>query len=143
MKSILERIKEITYYVKFYLTKPTVGQTQLLTMAMKFERDPDGSWYAVVENWEGPRGALLMVAGADTLLEFLANGKDEITLNVSNDYEAYEIWNRRQTTYVATATDNSGNYHVTPLNRDIWLCGVNVFVWGFHPQHIYFCVKEV
>lgn len=142
MKAI-EFIKKWYYYFKFRLTNKKYEGTRLLTRKISFEKEGN-CWYAVLSEWKGPKGALLMVAGADLLLDELSAGKKFITLVVSNDFEQWEIWNRRRThnVYVAYATSDSGNYHVKPIKRDIWLCGVMVFVFGYYPSEFYFYVED-
>lgn len=143
MKAI-EFIKKWYYYFEFKFTNKKYEGTRLLTRKISFEKESNG-WFAVISEWKGPHGALAMVAGAGTLLDELSGGKKLVTINVSNDWEMFEIWNRRRThnVYVAYATSDSGNYHVKPIKKDIWLCSVMTFVFGgFYPSEFYFYVED-
>lgn len=142
LKNPLDYFRSWYYYFKFKYKIAEYDHTQLVTRNITFERDANGSWFAVLPEWEGPRAALLMVAGADTLLELLSEGKDRITLHVTNDHEVSDVWRRRQTLYTCKATSDSGNYFVDIVNMDIWLCGVCVFVFSGYPTFIYFAIKE-
>lgn len=142
---LINFIKSWYYYFHFKLTSSKYEGIRLLTRKISFEKESNGGWYAVLPEWKGPHAALVMVAGADTLLDELSGGKKFVTINVSNDWEVFEIWSRRRThnVYVAYATSDSGNYHVKPIKKDIWLCSVMTFVFGgFYPKEFYFYVEN-
>jgi hypothetical protein len=49
----------------------------------RFYKTPEGTWYIDLPDWTGSKAELQMVAGADTLLDEISDGKDEVTLEVS------------------------------------------------------------
>jgi len=136
-------LKRTWYYILFKLSLARIPEgTKCLTATMSFEKESNGCWYAVIPEWPGLHGALQMVAGADDVLEMLSGGRNFVTLNISNDHEIYEIWNRRGLVYVATHS-SGGNYLVHQLHKNIWLCSVAEWVFGGHyPEEIYFTVKH-
>lgn len=96
------------------------------------------SWYADVPNHTMAENR--MVAGADTLLESMAGGGDEVCVCLSADIEdpdAYRIKMRRiehdpwGATYLAQIQGCA-------LPRPAWLCNVTHDVFGGeHPKTIY------
>ena len=47
-----------------------------------FNKEKDGRWYVELPEWPGNHAELEMVAGADTLLEKLANGKRSVNIEL-------------------------------------------------------------
>lgn len=128
------------YY--YFFQRKTKVVDNYITKEMSFEKEDNGNWYAVIPEWKGFHGALTMVAGADEVLEYFSGGiKRIVTLNISNDTNIYEKWNRRELVYIAYHEGN-GNYWIPRLAKKIWLCGVTNFVFGKYPEQIYFTVKR-
>lgn len=111
-------------------------------LKMDFEREEDGSWYAVIPTWPGPKSALAMVDGADTFLDGLtpAQGPTRIGLNLSlNEQDA--AW--RKLDYLLPHPFADGAYYVDcSTGAEMWLCGVTEFVFGQMPPSIYFKVLK-
>lgn len=103
----------------------------------KFYKIEDDDWFIDLPEWEGDRWDLLMVEGADTMLDILADGEKEVSLILS--VEAFE-----GSDVLIKGDDSRGgaHYHVEKLrgieyNKEIWLCGVTLFVFGYLPEKIH------
>lgn len=100
----------------------------------------NGLWYSDIKNWPKQFEARQqMVCGADSLLEYLAKGKDYITLHIEtkpfkNSYRLIKV----------KEDDLGGTYICDNPNipYSIWLCNVTKFVMGKHPEDIYFSVEN-
>lgn len=128
----------------------------------------NGMWYidlpAFLEAGLGTKANLLMVAGADTLLDILSGNKmnaskdgAEVTLEISNelmmDYDTklnfLDIGKDQQLLdSVGHAPIDYGAYYVTdtilniPYKHKLWLCPVTEYVFGGgYPSTIY--VKKI
>ncbi len=107
-------------------------------MEMKFERDPDGGWYAVIPEWPHGREELEMVCGADTLLETLASGSQiELEFNLDDPTGMHTLLANGKGD--GEYTVNSSDPAIDRL--DIWLCPVTLFVLGHYPETIHFRPK--
>lgn len=108
-----------------------------------FTKDNAG-WYisSIPQPHPFSRGALAMVAGADTFLDILAQGEDAVTLSITN--EPVEGYSK----LVRTALHQLGiggadyileEYMGQKINHEMWLCSVTMWVFkGMHPETIYF-----
>lgn len=130
-----------------YYTDRKENKERIITREMSFEKER-GTWYAVIPEWLGPKSALAMVAGADTLLDELSGNKYYITLEVSNNESKYSEWLLSQSdVYKATLIEDNGTYAVNldtehgMKYRTFWLCSVTNFVFGKYPESIYFRIK--
>ena len=106
---------------------------------LKFKKEDTDRWYIVLKNWLGPKSALEMVMGADTLLDKLSDGGDEVTVTVKK--------NEGPGDYVCVkdkqAGDDYGRWYDVFRNGEkvhrMWLCPVTRFVFmGFYPDEIIF-----
>ena len=104
---------------------------------MSFEKEDWGGWFAVIPSWPGPKGALAMVDGADTFLDLLSRGENQVTLDLS--IEPQEGWSELK--YESKHIFGDGAYYVD-LEHDhlMWLCGVTEFVFGHMPDQIWYNV---
>ena len=97
----------------------------------------DGRWYIDLPHWEGPKGALEMVGGADTLLDHLSNNGDTVLLRLSTEDtcpEGYQTLKR-----IVKTPPNGCLYHLGI--KPVWLCDVTKFVFaGIFPKRIHFNV---
>ncbi len=87
-------------------------------------------WYIDLPEWQGPRANLEMVAGADTMLQVFAKGKERVNVTFTN-FETHEISPDLLLKHIG-----GGTYTVTRLNEKypdapdrMWLCGVTKFVF--------------
>ena len=93
-------------------------------------------WYVDLPEWEGDRDELLMVAGADTMLEVLGGGKSEVSA-ITGDEPFKDAFILHLIEY--HEEDNSGTYwvEVNDIGMPVWLCHVTNFVFGKIPNNIY------
>ena len=108
-------------------------------MELTFEKWEDGRWFVILPEWDGLQEDLEMVDGADTFLDFLTTDGLYVTLDISLDdqvgYSSLEMVGHDQL---------GGTYRVNGVDgfdQEIWLCNVVHFIFGEHPETIYF--KEV
>ncbi len=105
---------------------------------MTFEKWEDGRWFVVLPEYNGMQEDLEMVDGADTFLDFLTTDDRFVTIDLSLDHEpGYAC--------LELVDHNSvgGTYQVDGIEgfyQDVWLCNVMHFVFGEHPETIYFKV---
>lgn len=108
---------------------------------MKFTKDWLNKWYADVPEWDGERWELEMVYGADTMLDIMAQGDDEVYLNLSTEeptHVPYDTLEKiKDTPDIGGATYLMKSYKGIEYNLEIWLCHVTSFVFGELPKIIY------
>jgi hypothetical protein len=106
---------------------------------LSFYKTPAGSWYIDLPHWTGDQGELLMVAGADTLLDIISSGGNKAKVEVS--LEAFAGSSLLKLERLGEG-EGGGHYHIDrlgdrSLDLDLWLCDVTNFVFGFIPERIY------
>ena len=125
------------------------------TQVLSFVKEK-GIWYAdlpeFLEAGLGSKGNLMMVDGADTFLDLLAQGKDTITLTISSkpfpgwETKMHKIRVGLNSTLLElighAPVDYGAYYKVTQMNggsydHQLWLCPVAEYVFGNYPQEIY------
>ena len=92
----------------------------------------------------GSKGDLAMVAGADTMLDIMAEGKDKVTIQLDT-----KLFNNADLLKLVEVCDPGigGGYYVLetfngkPIQHRMWLCAVTNYVFGHLPEQIY--VKKV
>lgn len=94
----------------------------------------NGKWYIDLPEWTGPKSALQMVWGADTMLDRLAKDDNHIELQLSLTEIPDSIHLKRNLRMFG-----GYSYKCTMDNTStiIWLCGVTKFVFGEFPRHLY------
>lgn len=109
----------------------------------------DDRWYIHLKWNIFPQYLSEMVAGADDLLESLANGKDSITLRISDrgPIPFYDGALRLETKlgFLKGAWYKEvGGFQESdrPLQDSVWLCPITLWVLGRYPKVIYFKVVE-
>jgi hypothetical protein len=112
---------------------------------LKFEKDDDHRWYAVLPEWEGSRDELEMVCGADTWLEILSQGEDHVWMTIAD--EPFENANHIELhgtgIYSGVEVGSGASYMLRdyigiPYELEMWLCDVTLFVFGKFPEKIYY-----
>lgn len=102
-----------------------------------------GGWYIDLPAYlaqGGSNGDLAMVAGADTMLDIMAEGKSEVV--VTMDTQPFAGADSLQLTEVC-APGMGGGYYLLPrfegrpVQHRMWLCAVTEFVFGGLPPTIY------
>ena len=109
----------------------------------RFYKEQNGGWFIDLPTWRGPKAALAMVAGADTFLDMLSDGENEVTLSLSTEpIEGYEQLIRQKLNYMGAygADYKILSYKGIEFNHDVWLCPVTLYVFGEYPEIIYFTV---
>jgi hypothetical protein len=125
-------------------------------MIKRFYKERD-IWYIdlpeFLEEGLGSKANLMMVDGADTLLDILSNNGSEITLEISDKAFPEGITlleldrtgkNQELLDAVGHAPVANGAYYNTLLinnnkiTMSVWLCPVTEYVFdGYYPQNIY------
>jgi hypothetical protein len=109
------------------------------TNPFTFYKEEDGRWYVNLPTWTGSKAELEMVAGADKMLDVLAQEKKEVTLDIS----LYPIENFIKLSKIDECDPAIGGatYSIKDENNilpsQIWLCDVTKFVFGYLPENIY------
>ena len=129
--------------------KPTEKE---ITVTKRFYKE-NGIWYIdlpeFLEAGLGTKANLMMVSGADTLLDILSKNTDEVTVKFSN--QKFEGYNERLSIKnfgldkdyldeIGHAPVDYGAYYKTTYNTgfDVWLCPVTMYVCeGGYPEYIY------
>jgi hypothetical protein len=116
----------------------------------KFKKENDGSWFVVLPEWEGNKSDLQMVLGADTLLDIMSQGHNEILVRFSTEgFPGANLMYWFLNGIPGDLEVGGAMYHIDEYNGivynfDLWLCDVTKFVFGEMPQHIYYsCLTEV
>ena len=108
---------------------------------IRFYKEPSSRWYADIPEWTGDKADLEMVAGADTMLEYVAEGEGEVKLFMST--ETIESASKLEFVREAVEYENGAfykmdSYNGIELNTNMWLCDVTKFVFGEFPKQIFF-----
>lgn len=107
----------------------------------RFYKEEHGGWYIDLPDYleqGGAKGDLAMVAGADTMLDIIAQGRREVTITL--DTEPFE--GADELHLVRLAEMDGGYYFLRSfegkeVNHEMWLCGVTEFVFGGMPERIF------
>lgn len=107
----------------------------------------DGNWFIDLKSFPFNKAWLAMVAGADTLLDKLSKGKDEVTLVISTKPFPYTDGSL---TKKFSKLMEGGVYkteHIsigeTEFGEDLlWLCPATLWVFLKYPEKIYFKVDK-
>jgi|SRR6478736_2605678 len=100
-----------------------------------------GQWFADLPEYIASGGELAdcaMVAGADNWLDIIAQGEDEIGLEISTDPES----TLPERIDLISSHEEDGAFYVANYYKDIyydltlWLCPVTLFVFGEYPRFI-------
>jgi hypothetical protein len=102
----------------------------------RFYKKDELSWYIDLPEYPGNIDDLMMVAGADKMLDQLAKDSNEVMLHVS------EVkFPGSRTLKLTGLTGNEGANYMTG-NDKIWLCGVTEYVFGYYPKQIFFKIAN-
>jgi len=82
-----------------------------------------------------------MVAGADTFLDFMAEGKDEVSVTLSiipfEGADKLELIKDKEYMSEAGADYFLKFYRGERVDREMWLCSVTLFVFDEYPKELY------
>lgn len=98
----------------------------------RFYKKDETIWYVDLPDYPGSSEDLMMVAGADELLDDLSEGKDEIWLSVSES----EFPGSERLRLIAQTGDGGADYSFG--EKKIWLCSVTEYVFGYYPRLLFF-----
>lgn len=101
------------------------------------------NWFLDLPDWNGNKEDLEMVLGADSLLEVLSEGNNEIHLSISEecfDGASKLDFNRFGEDYESGAFYNLRSYRNIEFDFEIWLCDVTLSIFDRFPESIYFNV---
>ena len=109
-------------------------------MEFKFYKEPDNRWYVDLPTWTGGKKDLELVEGADSMLEFMSEGKDTIWLKLSE--ENFHGSNKLEFIRLDTEIENGAYYKLehckgVKIDLEMWLCDVTKFIFGHFPKTIY------
>ena len=114
----------------------------------------DEDWFIDLKWWIFGKHHLAMVAGADTLLDKLAEGKDIVKLEISTKlYDKFSNYPKKIIRVEKIDGWFSGAIYESPSiefttdnllpNNHLWLCFVTLFVFGKYPKKIFFNKIEI
>lgn len=122
------------------LAKAVTGRKD--TYNVSFTKEEDGCWYVDFPGWPLSHHNLMMVAGADTMLDVLNDGSNHVKLFVSmKPIDGIKL-NRLDSSLTGGA-----HYEVDKDSKDkikeftektIWLCPVTLTVLGQYPETMYY-----
>ncbi len=105
----------------------------------KFYKELSGRWYVDLPEWTGEKADLEMVAGADTMLNIMAEDQDKVNLIIS--LEPFEGSDELRLLYEDTLVGGGHyameSYKGIEFKLKIWLCEVTRFVFQKMPEKIY------
>jgi len=148
MKQLLKKIYTILILIKNILIRKSEYNLHFVA-----ENDPPTKrWYYDFKHWGFEHGNLEMVAGADTLCELYANGKNDVTVNIICKNKPIAYPTTIYDEFIAETLNESASWkdkiifgrnyiHVDPNDENkittMWICPVTLFVLGRYPKHIY------
>ena len=111
------------------------------------EENRNYNWFIDLPNFPFDKTWLAMVAGADTLLDKLSEGKDEVTLLVSTKPFPYTDGHLVKKFSKLTGGGIYDVKHIsigeTEVGEDaLWLCPATLWVFLRYPEKIYFKVDK-
>jgi hypothetical protein len=102
-----------------------------------------GGWYIDLPEYlaqGGSKGDLAMVAGADTMLDTMSEGKDSISITIdTNPFAGADELVLDEVCHPSMG----GGYYIMPeyegkkVDHRMWLCAVTNFVFGYLPEKIF------
>ena len=110
----------------------------------KFYRDEIG-WFVDLPEWEGEKWELQMVMGADSFLDILSQGENEVFVTLSTEpFNNCEELSFQHLGAIEGPEIGEGAWYILnqylgiDFNLKMWLCDVTKFVFGNFPKNIYF-----
>lgn len=99
------------------------------------------NWYVHLPDWKGAKSDLLMIGGADTMLDIISNNTHQVYTNISEErFDGAE-----ELKFVKSAKEDigEGSYYILEtykgkeINLSVFLCDVVLFVFGKFPEKLY------
>lgn len=109
----------------------------------RFYKESDGGWFIDLPEYLSQGGSkedLAMVAGADTMLDTIAQGPDQVTITM--DTEPFDGADELILIRIVDPAIGGGDYLMKSfenkeVNQEMWLCSVTKFVFGDIPLKIF------
>ena len=126
--------------MNFAGSSPAGGTNKVnMIRQFKFYKD-EGTWYVDLPEWEGSRADLAMVSGADTMLDIISQGENDIKVLLST--EDFDGSNRLEFLRKSPEVGEGSwylmkTYKGIEYDLELWLCDVTIFVFGEFPKNIY------
>ena len=102
---------------------------------LKFTKEATDRWFVDLPEWKGEKADLEMVMGADTMLDYMSQGENEIVLFFSTEpflnYK-YKLTFKEEI-YEGASYDLKGDH----IELEVWLCFVTKFVFEDFPRKLY------
>ena len=107
---------------------------------LKFHKESDNRWYVDLHEWTGSKAELEMVSGADSMLEYMAEGEEQVWLILSE--QEFENADKLEFLRLATEIESGAFYKIEKyrgikIGLEMWLCDVTKFVFGDFPKTIF------
>jgi len=107
---------------------------------LRFYKENNNRWFVDLPNWTGSKYDLEMVAGADKMLEYMAEGEQQVWIILSED--EFENSDKLYFIRLATEIDDGAFYKLekykgVEIGLEMWLCDVTKFVFGDFPKIIF------
>jgi len=108
---------------------------------LTFNKEKDGCWYIDLPSWPFSHHNLMMVAGADDMCAFLADGMDTVSVQVVPSGKRKDgMADFAELERISSSLTGGASYNVRNLNgfdKQIWICPVTLFVLHEYPKYIY------
>lgn len=119
-------------------------------MIKRFYKDGSGAWFIDLKFFPFNKAWLMMVAGADKLLDTLSKGEDEVKLKLSlYPFPETDGWLEKKYSEglahgaIYDAHGTIVDYNLTIGGEsELWLCPATLWVFGKYPKKIYYKVVE-
>ncbi len=112
----------------------------------KFYKDEEG-WFINLPEWTGEKWELQMVMGADTFLDILAQGENEVHVTIDKkSFKDCEVLHYQHEGRLEGPEYGEGawyflnEYMGISFSLKMWLCNVTKFVFEEFPTKIFFKV---
>lgn len=102
------------------------------------------NWYVDLPTWPGAKSDLLMIGGADTMLDIMSNNGTEVfTIISEKNFEGADtlVFNKLAADVGEGAYYTLEKFRETTHNLSVFLCDVTLFVFGKFPETIY--IKKI
>lgn len=147
MKQMLKKIYTILILLKNILIRKKKYRLHFIAE----NKPPIKRWYYDFKHWGFDHGNLEMVAGADTLCELYAKGKDNLTVEIIASRKKRKLNNELYDEYkmikppkglewfdkIIIGRDYESTQMPTQNVDRMWICPVTLFVLGRYPNYIY------
>ena len=107
---------------------------------LRFYKESDNRWYVDLPEWEGSKAELERVDGAESMLEYMAEGEGQVWIILSES--DFENADKLEFLRLATEIENGAFYKLDKyrgieIGLEMWLCDVTKFVFGDFPKTIF------